>query len=84
VLLIIVVSVHTSLSTKDVAKTLGVHHKNLNATISWQKLIDDNGFALWSLFMKKRGTNGLPKLRKVVIDRWTSETHVSPNKSDVT
>jgi hypothetical protein len=37
------------------------------------------------LSMKKRGTNGLPKLlRKVVIDRWTSETHVSPNKSDVT
>ncbi len=78
-LLIIVVSVHSSSSTKDVAKTLGVHHKNLSATI------DDNGFALWSLSMKKRGTNGLPKLlRKVVIDRWTSETHVSPNKSDVT
>jgi len=48
-------------------------------------LIDDNGFALWSLSMKKKKTNGLlDLLRKIVIDWWTSETRVSPNKSHVT
>jgi hypothetical protein len=48
-------------------------------------LIDDNGFALWSLSMKKKKTNGLlDLLKKIVIDWWTSETRVSLNKSHVT
>jgi hypothetical protein len=85
VLLIVVISAHNSSSTKDVAKTLGVHHRNVSAVISRKKLIDDNGFALWSLFVKKKRTDGLLELlKKTVINWWTLETHVNPNKSDVT
>jgi hypothetical protein len=70
---------------RDVTKTLGVHHRNVSAIISRRKLINDNGFALWSLFVRKKRTNGLLELlKKTIIDWWTSETRVSPNKSDVT
>jgi hypothetical protein len=85
VLWTIVVSAHSSSSTRDVAKTFGVHHRNVSAAISRRKLIDDNGFTLWSLSMRMKRTNGLPELmKKTIIDWWTSETHVNPNKSDVT
>jgi hypothetical protein len=85
VLSTVVVNAHNSSSTKDVAKTLSVHHKNVNAVISRRNLIDDNGFALWSLSVKKKRTDGLLELlKKVVIDWWTSETLVSLNKNDVT
>jgi len=85
VLLIVVISAHSSSSTKDVAKTLCVHHRNVSAVISRKKLINDNGFALWSLSMKKKRIDGLLELfRKAIIDWWTLETCVSPNKSDVT
>ncbi len=57
----------------------------MNVVISRKKLIDDNGFALWSLSVRKKKTDGLLELlTKVVIDWWTSETYVSPNKSNVT
>jgi hypothetical protein len=85
VLLTIAINVHSSSSTRDVTKTLSVHHRNVNVVISRQKLINDNGFALWSLSVKKKRTNGLLELlRKIVIDWWTSKTRVSPNKRDVT
>jgi hypothetical protein len=37
----------------NVAKDLCVHHKHVLAIISRCKVMDDNGFALWSLSIKK-------------------------------
>jgi hypothetical protein len=35
--------------------------------------MDDSGFALWSLYVKKKRTYGLPELlKKVVLEWWTS------------
>jgi phage regulator Rha-like protein len=57
-ILTIVVNVHSLSSMRDVAKALGIHHKNVLETISRCKVMDDSGFALWFLFVKKKGLMG--------------------------
>ncbi len=80
-----VINADSSSSTKDVTKTLSVHHRNVSVVISRRKLISHNGFTLWSLFVRKKKTNGLLELlQKTIIDWWTLKTRLSPNKSDVT
>jgi hypothetical protein len=79
-----IVSAHSPSLVIDVAKAFGVHHKNINVVLSQQKLIDYNGTTLWSLFVRKKRTNGvLELLRKTILEWWTLEMHVSPNKSEV-
>ncbi len=84
-LLTTIVNAHSPSSVIDVAKAFGVHHKNINVVLSQQKLIDYNGITLWSLFVRKKKTNGVPKLLKeTILEWWTLEMHVNPNKSEVT
>jgi len=54
VILTVVVSIHSSFLMWDVAKALGIHHRNVLAAISRCKVMDDSGFALWSLYVKKK------------------------------
>jgi hypothetical protein len=49
-----------------------MHHKIIFGTISWQKIIDDSD---------KRPKGGLSYvIKKLVINWWACQTHVSPNK----
>jgi len=78
------INVHNSSSRRDVARALGVHHRNIIVVLSRHTIIDDNGLTLWSLFIRRKRTDGLfDLLREAIIDWWTFETRVSPNKSDV-
>ncbi len=84
-ILSVVVSAHNSSSRRDVAKAFGVHHRNILGALSRHIIIDDSGLALWSLFVRRKRTDGLPNLlREAFINQWTSEPHANPNKSDAT
>jgi hypothetical protein len=83
-ILIVDVNVHNSSSRRYIAKALGVHHRKILVDLSRRTIINDSGLALCSLFIKKKRTDRLPNLLKeAVIDWWTSETCVSPNKNNV-
>jgi hypothetical protein len=85
VILTTAISAHTTSLVTGVARTFGVHHKNVMGAISRRMLMDANGFSLWSLFMRKESTNGLLGLvKEVVIDWWVVKSRISPNKSKVT
>jgi hypothetical protein len=53
-LLIVVVSVHSSSSMKDVTRTIGVHHMNVLTTISRCKVMDEWFFTLDKTFVYKK------------------------------
>jgi hypothetical protein len=62
-----------------------VHHKNVVGAISRWMIIDDKDHALWSLSVKRKWIDSLSDvIKKVIIDWWTYETRVNPNKKDVT
>lgn len=84
-ILSVVVSVHNSSSRRDVAKAFGVHHRNILGALSRCIIIDDSGFALWPLPVRRKSIDGLPNLlREAFINQWTSKFHVNPNKNDAT
>jgi hypothetical protein len=57
---------------RDVAKALSIHQKNVLAIISRCKVMDDSGFAFWSLSIREKKTNGLlALLKKIVLEWWT-------------
>jgi hypothetical protein len=79
------ISAHTTSLVRGVARALSVHHKNVMGVISRRMLMDANGFSLWSLFMRKKRTDGLLGLvKEVVIGLWVVETRINLNKSKVT
>jgi predicted component of viral defense system (DUF524 family) len=68
VILNIVVSAHKESSMKTMAKTFGVHVKNITGVVLCHKVIDHSGAFLWCLSTKKKTTYGiLVQVRNVVV-----------------
>lgn len=79
------VSAHRKSSTRELARALGVHHRNISLAIAKRELMHSGGDFLVVLTIRKRRNDGISDSDKeVIVGWWVSETRVSPNKKDVT
>jgi hypothetical protein len=53
------ISVHNSSSRRDVARALGVHHRYILVVLSRHTIIDGSGLTLWSMYIRRKRTDGL-------------------------
>jgi hypothetical protein len=75
VILNAVVNAHKESSMRTMAKTLGVHVKNITCVVLRRKAIDQSKALLWRLLMRKKRTNGISvQVRNVVLQWWVSKT----------
>jgi hypothetical protein len=66
-LLIAIVSAHIEFSKRVIAKTIGVHVRNILSAILWQTVINSIGSFLWSLFMREKKSDGIFFIVKNVV-----------------
>lgn len=79
------VSCHSEASVRQVARVLGVHHRNIHEAINKRELVSARGEFLCTLTVRKKRADGLNDgERNAIICWWVSESRVSPNKKDVT
>lgn len=79
------VSTQKKSSMREVARALGVHHRNIMKAISRRELMHNGGDFLVVLTIRRKRNDCVGDNDKDVIIRWwVSETRVSPNKKDVT
>lgn len=79
------VSCQSESSVRQVAKALGVHHRNVHMAINRRVVLSATGHFLFSLTVRRKRTDGLKEEERIVIITWwVCESRVSPNKKDVT
>ena len=79
------VSCQRESSVRQLAKALGIHHRNVHRAINRRDVLSATGQFLFCLTVRRKRTDGLrEEERIVIITWWVVETRVSPNKKDVT
>lgn len=79
------VSAHRNSSMREVARALGIHHRNISKAISKRELMHSGGDFLVVLSIRRRRSDCLGEKEKdLIVSWWVAETRVSPNKKDVT
>lgn len=71
-------------SNRRIADLIGVDRRNLKRGMERRLLLDTRQNAFWLNYRSKRRSDALSdSVKEVVIEFWTSETTVSPNRKDI-
>ena len=72
-------------SARQMAKFLDVDRRNFKRSFERRQSLDSSSDAFWILYKRARWSNALPEsVHNLVVQFWTTETIVSPNKKDIT
>ncbi len=77
-------SFQSFVKSREVAKLLGVNKRNIKKSSERWFLLDTSSFDFWTNYKRAKHSNVLfESFQQLVIDWWTSETIVSPNRKNV-
>lgn len=73
-----------NMSNREVARTLGVDRRNITKSIERRLQLDASGTLFWTSRRRAVRVDSMPsELKALVVQWWTSDTSISPNRKDI-